>query len=188
MSNTFRYLLPAGEQHPVEVYLSIGDPSTGLYWAFDDQEWQEFEFNESSELSLEEGPEGSWTGEFDSIATFSGEINLYVSRIDMSILRRQRDVLRDGDFLVPQAVPRSEINTHTGGWNELRVVDDDGEPVEGAEIRVMRTGDPTGDVPLMVTYSTADGLWGEGIFVSPGSYRVHIQYPGAVAVDRTVVV
>lgn len=190
MTNAFRYVVPADATDPVEVWANVHATDTGLSWSFTEEVWDPFETVVGEFLALDETRSGSgvWTGDLGALGDYTGSVVIFIFDAEMRLLLREVQVVRDGLFVVDQARPKVELNTHTGGFNELRVVDEDGVPVEGAEIRIFATGAPADAVPLWITATDADGRWLTGVFVNAGSYRVHVQYPGAVFVDRTVVV
>lgn len=85
--------------------------------------------------------------------------------------------LEDGARLLPSDRARVLLHTHYGGTELLQLTGEDGEPIEGATIRVYtKAAYDAGDIEtaLGITYTNSRGYWVDAVPVAVGAtYTVH---------------
>jgi len=193
---TYRLYAP-GSDVDIELsyYAYVRDEAAGLYLDGDDMEYKAFNALVDGKLPLLENTDqpGEWVLELDT--DFTGT---------WLILPRsgQTDVLLDAQVLRVYAVngsatpdpfgPLVHLHESYGGFEALKFTDEDGDPVEGAQVDVydkvnydLRMLTP----PYGRTATDYRGYWTAPVVVAPGAtYVLVFSKPGltTIAVEVTV--
>lgn len=170
-------------------YAYVRQDATGLYYDEDDGTFKAFGSLVDGQVDLAEDPNiaGCWavtldlSGEDDGVYTFIPRDGLTDFLVEDWVAAFY---LVDGDPLPDQARAQVALHTDFGGIDALRFEDENGDPVEGAVVRVftkLEFDTNALDNPIGVTATNATGRWVNPVFVNAGdTYTVHFQRDGLV--------
>lgn len=170
-------------------YAYVRNEDTGLYLDADDNTFKTFATLVDGTHDLTEDPDQ--LGCYSLDITFPGTTNGKVSFLPRDGLTGflVADYVRtvyvvDGSDPLSGAYARVYLHTHYSSTDTLRLVDEDGLPVDAALVTVYRKTDyDAGDltVPVGITTTDSDGRWVDAIAVaSATTYTVHYQKDGVV--------
>lgn len=199
MALNVRIIAPGTDEVPLVTYFAyIRQKDQDLYLDFDDDTWKAFASLVTPSILYTEDPDqpGVWTFTY-TLPAFTGLIDIISRDTPNSLLVPDFEVqtigVDNGSPLLDLAVPQVMIHTDTGGLDELRVTDNNGEPIENAIIRLFTKLDFDSadfDSPLALTSTDANGRWLNPIPVNAGAtYVILVNKPhvfGSVSVEVTV--
>lgn len=165
-------------------YAYVRRDADGLYYDEDDSTFKAYGSLVDGQVDLAEDPDqpGCWSVTLDLSAHPDG-VYTFIPRDGLTDFLEGDWVaayyLVSGNPLPDQARAQVALHTDYGGIDQLRLEDENGEPVEGATIRVFTKleFDTNGlDNPIGVTATNANGRWVNPVFVNSGdTYVVHYQ-------------
>ena len=168
---------------PGQTYVAyVRRRSDSLYLDFDDDTFKAYGDLVAGEIAYVENTDhlGLWEASATLPVDLTDTIDV-ITRDSLAdtFLQLESVYVVDGEPLVDLARPQIPINTDTGGFNTLRVIDKDGEPIEGATIRVFTKIDFDAgnlDNVIGIVATDPDGRWLAPIYVNAGNvYTVLVQ-------------
>lgn len=186
----FTLIAPGTDQDVTQTYqVYLRREVDGAYWDVVDSSFKPFGSLGSGLISLTEDPgvAGVWTA---TIATGAGDTGVYrfLPRDGLTgtllTAQAERVYLVAGARTVEADRAKVMLSHHYATYDALQLLDNAGEPVEGAVIRVYTkaaydAGDTT--VALGVTRTDAQGRWVSAVPVTrPGTYVVHYHKTGVI--------
>lgn len=166
------------------------------WWDFDDQSFKAYDNVSKKFKKLAEYPDqpGLWHTDID-MGTHTGAITVVPRNADSGLIAGdvKHFYVIDGNNATQIARDRTLIDEDFGGNDNLRYMDGDSNPVDGADIRVYTKQDyDAGNVDEAIGVTTTDGTgrWTNPIPVARGqTYTVHFHKPhhnGPTTVNITV--
>lgn len=165
------------------VYLR--DDVTEDYIDFSDDAFKDFGSLVTPTLALSEDPNhlGLWSFSYGLVAGFTGTLEIIIHKThDDTEMIEFLEVGIDNDVpLLDLAKTVAYFGTHTGGFENLKVLDGNGTPVEGATVRVYAIEDfNANNLSKWVGATTTDkrGYWLAPVPVTTGkTYMIHVFKP-----------
>jgi len=175
----------------------LRDQSTGDYFDFNDNTFKSFATLVTPTISYVESAthSGLWSVDVTTIPlTYTGVLEVITHQVHgvvgYTAIRRTQVYL--GVPLLDLSLTDTFLNSDTGGLDNLSVIDEDGNPVDGATIRVYALADygVSPDKTTGYTMTGLDGRWLDSVPVSPGAtYVVHVfktLYYGPTSIEVSV--
>lgn len=165
--------------------------SGGDYFDADSDTFVEFGDLVDGQHSLVEDANvpGVWRLNLD-VGTFTGTVQVLPVDADSGFLiadQVQTTTLEDGEHLIPYTLDPVALYDNYTALDAYRILLANGDPLEGAVIRVYEATDYAADefaAPVGMTTSDAGGRWTAPVFVAPGyTYVVHVQKPYVAGPD-----
>lgn len=165
--------------------------SDGYYYDADDETFKALDECITPEIAFSEVTNGEWDLELS--LTVTGEYTITAHETASEELASEAEVvyLESGLLAVDEARSTTPISEDTGGADNLRYTDDDGEGIESAIIRVFdkavyAEGTYDGYVGMSVTGS--DGRWLHPVHVEPEhTYVITFEKSGYYGTDTAEV-
>lgn len=171
------------DDHEIQYYVRLYNSANQVY-DVDSSTFVSPALAVAPDQMAEEIDYGVWRLSLPTIP--SGSYYYVVLDKDLNIvpeLYREFDTA-DSGFLVDSLRETVMLWEHHGGFNALQIVTEEGDPVDGAVIAVLKTSDyEIGDLSKVVgaTSSNYRGYWAAPVLVnSPGDYTLLISAPGVI--------
>ncbi len=177
------------------VYLR--DDATGTYFDFSDGTFKAFGLLVTPTASYTEDAvhSGLWSLDVTTIPlTYTGTLDFLTHQTHNNggFVDQRSTRIYLGVPLIDLSLSETYLTTNTGGVDNLRVLHESGDPVDGATIRVYNLADygASPDRWVGVTTTGDDGRWLSIVPVSPGAtYVIHVfktLYYGPTSVEISV--
>lgn len=168
---------------PGQTYIAfVRRLADGLYLDFDDTTFKAFSSltNGDADYVEDSNQPGIWLLSETLPATLTDTIEVITRDVLASVLFSLQSLyVVSGEPAIDLARPQVPIHTDTGGFNTIRVLDANGEPIEGATIRVFTKFDfDAGNLDnfIGITATGSDGRWLAPVYVNAGNvYTVLVQ-------------
>lgn len=170
------------EYPAVEYRGYVRDLSSGEYLDFNDATFKDFDdlIEPYRALSEDTNHTGIWTLEY-VLPDVTATLEVIVHEVNgpsgsPRVVGYTSFAVVDGEPLLSAARSQVLLNTHTGGFENLRVVDANGQGIEGVVIRVYKASDYSINSNRIQGYTSTDarGYWLVPIPVDAGaSYVIH---------------
>ncbi len=180
-----------------QTYIAyVRSASNLLYLDFDDDTFKAFGDLVSGALDYVEDTDhrGLWHLSATLPETYSGETDIITRDSLADVFHKIQHVyVVSGEPLQDLGRVQVPVSTDTGGYNSLRVLDTDGEPIDGATVRLFKKLDFDAgslDKVIGITSTDSEGRWIAPIYVNSGYvYTVLVQkdhVAGPLTVDVSV--
>lgn len=176
----------------VAYYAYIKRDEDSLYLDRDDHTFKEFaDLNDGKyEFTEDEDQPGVWHLNVD-LGSRSGTFSMYPrDERDDSLLRDQTEkfYILDGERLLDPRTEQAALYEHYSGYNSFQLLDEEGDPVEGAQVTVYRKVDYDNkeyDRILGRSETDAWGHWVHPVYVPVGDTYVIVYYKQGVLSTTT---
>lgn len=160
----------------IRIYIKKSDENK--WWDFSDKSFKDYANITRTSKEIDEHPDqpGIWHTNID-MGTHTGKITIIPRNAETNLIAGEIKTvyLINGEPAVKLERDKRELHENYGGMDNLRYVNNDGEPIEGASIRVytkQQFDNGNKDNPIGTTMTDKYGSWVNPVPVNTGNEYV----------------